>query len=303
MRESQELMESPTQPGPKRLKIAPPTRPDNPMQSENNSSSALGSPTPSPIEATKTTTTVVPLAPAGAALASLPANGSQSGSREMPASQTVFTTEIKTPLPPTATAATSRSRRTSLAPKPTFSSSPSAPSDLGISGSAVSHLRSRTSARTAAASTAVKAASAEPPVKRESRELRELRRMSNVSLPSPFGSKNTRDATAVGIRSSGRRGKRPAPGLITADEDGRKVSVGTRKAAPAKKGAAAGGRGGVRGRMDGDGKAADTSTAAADTGEDFDLVDPDEPRYCVCGDVSYGTMIACENDDVSSFLS
>ncbi|KAF1816500.1 hypothetical protein P152DRAFT_377843, partial [Eremomyces bilateralis CBS 781.70] len=25
--------------------------------------------------------------------------------------------------------------------------------------------------------------------------------------------------------------------------------------------------------------------------------DPDEPRYCICNDVSWGTMIACENDD------
>jgi hypothetical protein len=29
---------------------------------------------------------------------------------------------------------------------------------------------------------------------------------------------------------------------------------------------------------------------------DIDAVDPDEPRYCICNDVSWGTMIACENN-------
>lgn len=27
-------------------------------------------------------------------------------------------------------------------------------------------------------------------------------------------------------------------------------------------------------------------------------VDPDEPRYCLCGDVSFGNMVCCENSDV-----
>ena len=26
--------------------------------------------------------------------------------------------------------------------------------------------------------------------------------------------------------------------------------------------------------------------------------DPSEPRYCVCNQVSYGDMVACDNDDV-----
>jgi hypothetical protein len=28
-----------------------------------------------------------------------------------------------------------------------------------------------------------------------------------------------------------------------------------------------------------------------------ELVDPDEERYCVCGDISYGEMICCELDE------
>ena len=30
--------------------------------------------------------------------------------------------------------------------------------------------------------------------------------------------------------------------------------------------------------------------------------DPNEPRYCLCNDVSYGDMVGCDNEDVSSFL-
>ncbi len=28
-------------------------------------------------------------------------------------------------------------------------------------------------------------------------------------------------------------------------------------------------------------------------------VDPNEPRYCLCNDVSYGEMVGCDNEDVS----
>lgn len=27
--------------------------------------------------------------------------------------------------------------------------------------------------------------------------------------------------------------------------------------------------------------------------------DPNEPRYCICNQVSYGDMVACDNSDVS----
>lgn len=32
-------------------------------------------------------------------------------------------------------------------------------------------------------------------------------------------------------------------------------------------------------------------------------VDPNEPTYCVCHQVSYGEMIGCDNPDVSVLLS
>ena len=33
--------------------------------------------------------------------------------------------------------------------------------------------------------------------------------------------------------------------------------------------------------------------------EAIEDIDPNEPRYCLCGDVSYGPMIACDYENVS----
>ena len=41
-----------------------------------------------------------------------------------------------------------------------------------------------------------------------------------------------------------------------------------------------------------------SSSTAPVHDETYEQVDPDEPRYCICGDVSFGVMICCENDDV-----
>ncbi|XP_062169181.1 PHD finger protein ING1 isoform X3 [Alnus glutinosa] len=44
--------------------------------------------------------------------------------------------------------------------------------------------------------------------------------------------------------------------------------------------------------------AAAATTAANPTGMDLDLpVDPNEPTYCFCNQVSYGEMVACDNPD------
>ncbi|XVE81466.1 hypothetical protein DITRI_Ditri15bG0066400 [Diplodiscus trichospermus] len=44
--------------------------------------------------------------------------------------------------------------------------------------------------------------------------------------------------------------------------------------------------------------AAATEVAANPTGMDLDLpVDPNEPTYCLCNQVSYGEMVACDNPD------
>ncbi len=89
-----------------------------------------------------------------------------------------------------------------------------------------------------------------------------------------------------------RRSKRPAPGPVTSSQDGgAAVSVGRRKAAPRKKAG---------------GKKPKTSTSTAEAEEETRVeeetageeIDPDEPRYCLCGDVSFGNMVCCENSDV-----
>ena len=33
-----------------------------------------------------------------------------------------------------------------------------------------------------------------------------------------------------------------------------------------------------------------------------DWYDPSEPRYCICNQVSYGDMVACDNEDVRKFI-
>ena len=80
-----------------------------------------------------------------------------------------------------------------------------------------------------------------------------------------------------------RRSKRPAPGPVQSESGGTTVSVGRRKAAPRKS------------------KKEKVAEAGAQKEEEDPVedIDPDEPRYCICGDVSWGTMVACENEDVS----
>lgn len=139
-----------------------------------------------------------------------------------------------------------------------------------------------------------KAASAEPPHRRTS-----LRRGSNVSLPGGASKLESPAPKPEPASRAGRRIKRPVPGLVTTEEgEGAKVSVGRRKAAPNKKKNAAAAAAPTQAAAKG------APAAVAPKKEEVPVVeeepiDPDEPRYCVCGDVSWGTMIACDSDDVS----
>ncbi|EMD00625.1 hypothetical protein BAUCODRAFT_28971 [Baudoinia panamericana UAMH 10762] len=153
-----------------------------------------------------------------------------------------------------------------------------------------------------------KAVSEEPPNRRAS-----LRRGSNASLPTgTLLTSPLRSSTTVKPSGGGnRRSKRPAPGILAQTDDGdAKVGVSKRKAAPKRKGTGGAGAGAGAGAG---GKSVNTSATDQTTtlqpafepaggvgavgggGEDY--IDPDEPRYCVCGNVSYGTMIACDNED------
>ena len=56
--------------------------------------------------------------------------------------------------------------------------------------------------------------------------------------------------------------------------------------------------GGARGaHAEGEGREKENGGAGAEE------IDPNEPRYCLCGDVSYGEMVGCDNDDVSDCSS
>ena len=90
--------------------------------------------------------------------------------------------------------------------------------------------------------------------------------------------------------AAGRRSKREAPGTVTqsSQDGGAAVSVSRRKTKPAKvvKGAAAA-------------KVPDAQVPQirVDVDGNQEIVDPNEERYCLCGDVSYGEMICCEMDE------
>ncbi|KAI2718924.1 hypothetical protein DTO013E5_1690 [Penicillium roqueforti] len=87
---------------------------------------------------------------------------------------------------------------------------------------------------------------------------------------------------APSVPGPARRRKRPAPGPISTGQDGgAAVSYGRRKAKPGKK------RLSIR----------DSQDVRVDEDGVLEQIDANEPRYCLCGDVSFGTMICCENQD------
>ncbi|ESZ96913.1 hypothetical protein SBOR_2707 [Sclerotinia borealis F-4128] len=101
-----------------------------------------------------------------------------------------------------------------------------------------------------------------------------------------------RNTPAPETRQPSKRAKRPAPGVVTIGTEGGStaVSVGKRRAAPRKK------AGQKKEKKDGrEGSAVQEVLDEVD--DDGNLIDPNEPRYCTCNRVSFGTMIACENDN------
>ncbi|OAX84460.1 hypothetical protein ACJ72_01160 [Emergomyces africanus] len=116
-----------------------------------------------------------------------------------------------------------------------------------------------------------------------------LRRKS--ATPAVAKAATVTDQTIGTTTAAGRRSKRPAPGPVTSGQDGgASVSVGRRKAKPA-----------VKKKKDQAYKESSQAPRTEDVRIDEDGVleeiDPNEPRYCLCGDVSFGTMICCEDID------
>lgn len=116
------------------------------------------------------------------------------------------------------------------------------------------------------------------------------------------GQANTAASPALAINSSrpsnatggGRHTKRPAPGVVSTTSTGSSSAVGRRKAATRKK---------ARSNKKKDGDAAYKTSfqemiVMEEVDDEGNVIDPDEPRYCLCNRVSFGTMIECENKDV-----
>ena len=182
---------------------------------------------------------------------------------------------------------------------PTTSKIPLAPAGVSSSPRATTSGRNRKAATPPAARKPTitiklgnlgKAVSEEPPNRRQS-----LRRNSNASLPSnsvpsastPTSPKST-GTNKDAVTKSGRRSKRPPPGVITNnDDDSAKATISQRKAAPNRK------RGQTT-KKDSTAPPDQPGLSAVEAPEEY--IDPDEPRYCICGDVSWGTMIACDNE-------
>jgi hypothetical protein len=114
------------------------------------------------------------------------------------------------------------------------------------------------------------------------------------AAPEPRSAQDSRQRTpdanltpmAALFTAASRRSKRPAPGPVASPDGGAAVIEAKRKSAPRKKGAAAD-------------KEADDGLPNKRIDEEGveEEIDPNEPRYCYCGDVSYGEMVACDNEN------
>ncbi|TGJ87715.1 hypothetical protein E0Z10_g1031 [Xylaria hypoxylon] len=122
-----------------------------------------------------------------------------------------------------------------------------------------------------------KAASQEPPP--------------TLAAERPRRASTARNTPAPEIRQPSKRAKRPAPGVVTTNFGGTSA-IGKRKAAPRKKA-----RGSAK-REKGTNQQPEPEVEV-EVDDDGNVVDPDEPRYCLCNRVSFGTMIQCDNIDVS----
>lgn len=245
----------------------PPTSPAKPPKKRKTEQAE---PTPLTVT-TKTVTTTVPLA----APAPSPSRPSRRSTPATPATPIMAAPEkpraVTTPKD-RATATSSRPRRISLTLK-----APAEPPPEPIMASPRTVTRPSTRRSSVGQSSTT-----------STRENPRRKTRSPAPLPTPVPV----------VTAAGRRSKRPAPGIVIEAEDGgAAVTVGKRQHAPKRRSVVAGSN---EKRATENLKVEDkenaTKAAEAIAGED---VDPDEPRYCLCGDVSYGDMVACENEKVS----
>jgi hypothetical protein len=249
-------------------------------------------PAPAPTDTTKSSSTVLP----GVSIDSKALVQQRAFQNQANAAAPVSASKASTPLPsPTESKAATDAKatklnlalRSSAAPKTETPTTSTAPTTRPSS-------RRRSAADSAADSAA---ASVEPSIAPTRDRLRRKSASSasvTPAIPVEAAPKATTPATAASHRS-----KRPAPGLVTDNQDGgAAVSVSRRKAAPKKKAAAVKDDKEKQSKAEKD-KAATGKEIRVDIDGVLEEIDPNEPRFCLCGDVSYGDMVACENNDVS----
>lgn len=105
----------------------------------------------------------------------------------------------------------------------------------------------------------------------------------------PRRTSTARNTPAPEAKPLVRRTKRPAPGIVSTTSSGGNSAVGKRKAAPRKK---------ARATKKDRGQGLETEIEMEEVDDEGNPIDPNEPRYCVCNGVSFGTMIQCENSEV-----
>lgn len=230
-------------------------------------------------------TVQVPLAPAGPStpkanrLASEKTSESPALSEPSPTRSTAAFDATDPPAAPSiapaqsiATAASSRPRRESVAAKATsppnagtqsVKTSKASTPDPEPKADVPAHVSRPRSARSHIP--AQKAQSEEPKPNEITRITRETRRHSIFSQSALTAPASTRMST---------RKKPPPKGEVTATEDGKKTVTNVKRA---------------QGNKNKKKKKTEEEPEAADD------IDPDEEKYCICDDVSYGSMISCDN--------
>ncbi|KAK1691449.1 hypothetical protein BDP55DRAFT_647100 [Colletotrichum godetiae] len=106
----------------------------------------------------------------------------------------------------------------------------------------------------------------------------------SLATDRPRRASTARNTPAPEQRQQSKRTRKPVPGIVSKTNAGGSSAVGKRKAAPKKK----------RAQKKEKGQPIEIELEEDDEGNP---IDPKEPRYCDCNRVSFGEMIACDNDN------
>ncbi|KAF0326403.1 phd finger domain-containing protein [Colletotrichum asianum] len=106
----------------------------------------------------------------------------------------------------------------------------------------------------------------------------------SLAAERPRRTSTARNTPVPEIRQPSKRTRKPAPGIVSKTNAGGSSAASKRKAAPKKK----------RTQKKEKGQPIEIELEEDDEGNP---IDPDEPRYCDCNRVSFGDMIACDNEN------